>query len=215
MPRKMILLPVLLLWLVSAQAQRINEWVKQKQTQVKYLLEQIAALKMQTGYLKKGYRIANDGTGLISNIKKSDLSLHTTHFNSLKTVNPRVRNYSKVAAIISLQQQMTENRQKVLNKVMSSGQLNDLELAELKKIFSGLAQEGVKDLEELSLITSDGELQLSDDERIKRIDLLYEHAKAGNAFQNRWGRNVLVLAELRRRQMKDMEMLRAIEGLKK
>ena len=39
-------------------SQKWDEWFKQKKTQKKYLIQQIAALKVYLGYLKEGYDIA-------------------------------------------------------------------------------------------------------------------------------------------------------------
>lgn len=46
-----------------AEAQTFDEWFRQKKTQKKYLVQQIAALKVYLGYLKEGYEIAQKGMG--------------------------------------------------------------------------------------------------------------------------------------------------------
>ncbi|MBK8088802.1 MAG: hypothetical protein IPK31_13170 [Chitinophagaceae bacterium] len=52
--KKIILLPVIATFLFNAaNAQTLNEWVNQKSTQKKYLLQQIAALQVYIGYAKK------------------------------------------------------------------------------------------------------------------------------------------------------------------
>ena len=49
-------------------AQTWAEWFRQKATQKKYLLQQIAALHVYSGYLSKGYSIAKDGLNTIKSI---------------------------------------------------------------------------------------------------------------------------------------------------
>ena len=41
-----------------SQAQTFNEWFRQKATQKKYLIQQIAALQVYLDYVQKGYAIA-------------------------------------------------------------------------------------------------------------------------------------------------------------
>jgi hypothetical protein len=88
---------------LSSNAQTADEWFNQKSTQKKYLLQQIAALKVYLGYAKKGYTIVTSGVNTIRNIKNGDLNLHRDFFNRLKNVNPSIRKYAKVADIIAYQ----------------------------------------------------------------------------------------------------------------
>jgi hypothetical protein len=71
-----------------AQTPNWNEWFRQKKTQLKYLAEQIAALKVYLEYLKKGYDVAQKGLSTIELIKSGSFSLHKDYFNSLKQVSP-------------------------------------------------------------------------------------------------------------------------------
>ena len=87
----------------NSQAQGI---FNQKAGQIKNLIKQIALLEVYIGYLEKGYDIAKKGLTTISDIKNGDLHLHLDNFNSLKTVNPRVKKYVKVVDIVTLQLQI-------------------------------------------------------------------------------------------------------------
>src|SRR5258706_14560273 len=87
----------------SIHAQTAEEWTQQKKTQIKYLLQQIAANKVYIDYLEKGYSIARNGLQTIQNIKKGDFNLHFNFFDSLKKVNPKIKGWAKVADIIAYQ----------------------------------------------------------------------------------------------------------------
>src|SRR5437870_5513652 len=84
-------------------AQTYDEWVRQKETQRKYLIEQIVAFKTYLGYAVEGYSTAKLGLNTIKDIKNGDFNLHDNYFKSLSVVNPQIKKYSKVAAIISMQ----------------------------------------------------------------------------------------------------------------
>src|SRR5260221_4860823 len=87
----------------AGHAQTYDEWFRQKKTQKKYLLQQIAALQVYIDYAKKGYDIASKGLNTIRDIKNGDFNLHRDFFGSLKQVNPKIKKYAKVADIIAYQ----------------------------------------------------------------------------------------------------------------
>src|SRR6266498_4565607 len=99
--KRFLLSLLLIVGVHTSYGQTWNEWFRQKKTQIQYLVKQIAALKVYTDYLEKGYNIAKDGTNLINDIKHGDFNLHNNYFTSLKSVSSSVRNYSKVSAIVS------------------------------------------------------------------------------------------------------------------
>jgi cob(I)alamin adenosyltransferase len=211
---KKILITFLLIYGGSAaNAQGIGEWFNQKNTQKKYLLEQIAALKAYTAVLNKGYNVVKDGSNLISDIRKGELNLHSSHFDSLKKVNPRIRYYGSADKILSLQAQMATARNTMQSQAKKSGQFTGQELENLKRICTGLSESSAKDLEELELVISDGRLQLSDDQRIARIEKLYAATKEQQVYQNRLNSNLLSLAAVRSQENKDNKMLRELYGI--
>ena len=58
--KKLLILSTMVLCADNLSAQTVAEWFRQKATQRKYLLQQIAALHVYSGYLSKGYSIAKD-----------------------------------------------------------------------------------------------------------------------------------------------------------
>ncbi|WP_083488613.1 hypothetical protein [Pedobacter borealis] len=204
---------MLLLFATAASAQTWGEWFNQKSTQRKYLLEQIAALRVYKGYLEKGYGIVKDGTGIIRGIKNGDFNIHSGFFNGLELVNPRIKSYDKVEAIITMNNSMMQQRQKALRIVQNSGQFRPDEMKTLRSLYSNLSEEAAKDLEELLLIVQDGQLKLSDDERIKRIEELYIRMQNKSVFQRSLNKNVTDLVSGRKRQIKDVQNSRLLFGL--
>src|SRR4051794_30947843 len=123
--------------------------VQSKKTQKKYLLEQIAALKVYLGYLQKGYLITRKGLTTIGNIKQGDFNLHDDFFSSLKNVNPAIRKYSKVADIIAFQLEIVDRYKKTYKYVQSSGLYNRNEIDFIRKVFSRLITSATQDNKEL------------------------------------------------------------------
>ncbi|HAK11028.1 MAG TPA: hypothetical protein DCO78_02785, partial [Chitinophagaceae bacterium] len=173
MKRILLLATVGLFALLSSNAQIADEWLNQKATQKKYLLQQIAALKVYLGYAKKGYNIVNGGITTIKNIKNGDLNLHRDFFNSLKNVNPAIRRYAKVADIIAYQVKIIKQTKGTLQQIRETKQFTETEMDYCKQVFDNLLDECMKTVEELILVTTSGKLEMKDDERLKRIDRLY------------------------------------------
>ena len=73
-------------------AQTWAEWFRQNSTQKKYLLQQIAALSVYSGYLGKGYLVARNGLSVIQQLRQGEVNLHDTHFKSLVALNPKCSN---------------------------------------------------------------------------------------------------------------------------
>src|SRR6476661_750300 len=100
--KQMITVWSLVLTTALANAQTFDEWFKQKKTQIKYLQEQIAALRSYGALVNKGYDIAQNGLTSIFNSKDKDHKQHDNYFNSLWKAKPDIRSYRKVASIFQM-----------------------------------------------------------------------------------------------------------------
>lgn len=155
------------------QAQTFDEWFKQKETQKKYLIQQIAALKVYTGYVQKGYDIAQKGLTTISNVKSGDFNLHKGFLGSLKNINPTVSRSAKAADIISLQVRTLKVYKGAHKRIRGSGAFNSEEVNYIFSVFTSLLADCHTVLAELNEVITSGKLEMRDDERLVRIDNLY------------------------------------------
>ena len=162
--------------------QTIEEWTQQKQTQIKYLLNQIAANKVYIGYLQKGYSIASKGLSTIGQIKNGEFTLHHDFFNRLLSINPAIKNWGKVASIIAIQVQLTKHTNNVFNRVKELDQLTPDELLYCNTIIQNLFNDCEEIIRELLIIIADGNLEMKDDERIRRIDQLHVSMQSNFTF---------------------------------
>jgi hypothetical protein len=161
---------LLLVFISSAvHAETFAEWWSQKSTQIKYLEQQIVALRVYGGYIKKGYQISQNGLGSISNWARGEFNLHADYYTSLRTVNPVIKNDPKASAVIRYAAAIPWQFDQVTN-------LNGL-TGDNKK-YIGVVQQNVmdecgRDISELQLVMTSGKTEMTDDERIKRLDRLY------------------------------------------
>lgn len=196
-----------------AHGQTWSEWFKQNKTQKKYLLQQIAALQVYIDYAQKGYKIAREGLTTIGDITGGEFNLHGVFFNSLRMVNPEIRNYAKVADIMALQAKIVQDYSRTRNALGGSDAFHGDELDYINRAFGRMLDNCEAVIDELITVTTDGQLEMKDDERMARIDKLYEQMQDNWAFCRSFGNRSKTLAVARMREKNDAITGRALQGL--
>ena len=199
MKRLILLIMLSGLFTNISQAQTWDEWFNQKKTQRKYLLKQIAALEVYLGYVKKGYRIAQNGLTLIGDIKDGAFSMDKDYFKSLETVSPVIRNSSKAAYAIALQRLILMEIDAQYERSRNDENFTHAEVQYLAAVYSHLKKECDALLGELMSILTDHELQMQDNQRLKNVDQIYENLKDMYAFLRTFNPAILVMQRSRER----------------
>ena len=201
------LLTALLSSLITiGKAQTWNEFFKQKKTQRKYLLQQIAALEVYIGYVRKGYEIADHGISTVRSIRDGEFGLHSAFFTSLKAVNPAIRNHTKVAEIIAMQLSISST----LKEIKTDDYLSAENLAYVSEVAAVVLKECSADLDELLLVITAGKTEMKDDERLVRLDKVYTSMKDKSAFVQNFFGEVQILTGQRRAEEKSLTDLKQL-----
>ena len=212
--KKLLILFLLTTMVTTTQAQTFSEWFRQKKTQKKYLVQQIAALQVYISYAQKGYSIAREGLNTIGDFKRGEFNLHTGYFNSLKSVNPKIKQYAKVADIMAMQVTIIQNYNRTCRQMRESGAFNGEELDYIKRVLGRLLDDCENTLDELITVTSDGNLEMKDDERLKQIDILYKDMMDKYTFSQSFHNETIVMAALRIKENNDVQTSRALYNIK-
>lgn len=202
--KKMMLILVGLIYAAFVQAQS---------NQIKVYLQQIAANKVLIEYIRKGYKIARTGLTTIGDIRNGEFNLHRDFIGSLQIVNPKIKNASGVTDILAFQVKIIKVYQQSFKQIKRSGQFTDTEIDYIYSVFTKLLDDTAVILEELLAITSLSHFQMSDDERIKRIDRLYADIKTNYVFAQHFGNDALVLAVQRMKEKQELEKSRELHGI--
>jgi len=190
-------------------AQTFAEWFQQKKTQIKYLTEQIAALKQYGSYVKQGYRIAQGGWGGIGNWVKGEFDLHSAYYSSLKTVNPTIKSDPKADGIINYAQLIPQQ----FDHLVGLSSLDEDTRNYIDKVRAAVLDETDKDLSELQLVIIDGKLEMSDDERMERLDGIYQSVRTQLEFSLAFCNSVRMLIIQRNNSTNDLNTLKNIYGI--
>lgn len=207
-----MLVGLLLIACASGYAQTWEEWTQQEQTKIKRLVEQIAANQVYLDYVKKGIRIVTGGLHTIRDIKSGHFKLHFGFIDSLKIVNPTIKGWIKVAAIISEQGRLLQLRKQALNLMRESGEFTVKELRYCQQIYDNLLAECLQDIDELMLVVTNGELSMRDDERMQRIEVIYENMQDKTSFAISFASDLRVLAMQRKVQQTEINYSKLLNG---
>jgi hypothetical protein len=152
------------------------------QADIQAMLKQIALIAVHVQELEKAIEIAKEGLATIYDIKNGEFNLHSLFFSSLKSVNPAVAKYSKIGEIIEDQGLILAGFQQLVRRLASSKTITPSTLSYVNAVYTHMTDECSKTLNDLMVVLTDDALEMTDDERIRRIDGFYRDMKDRSAF---------------------------------
>ncbi|TWR25476.1 hypothetical protein FPZ42_12825 [Mucilaginibacter achroorhodeus] len=194
----------------DAHAQTFAEWFSQKKTQKKYLLQQIAALQVYSGYLKQGYKIANGGLGYITGSLKEEFNLHSTYYDKLKAVNPAVKNNPQVNDIITWQRDILRS----ISELDKVSYLSVNEKQYVGKVKGTLLSDCDEQISALQVLLTNGKLEMSDDERISRLNTIHLTMQSNYRFAADFSGRVKLYGVQKQQETKNLSYSKYIFGIR-
>ena len=194
---------------LNSTAQTFAEWFKQKSTQKKYLLEQIEALQVYTGYLRKGYSVAKGGLGSITGELLKENGLHQTYYNRMRIVAPVVANNGQVKEILRWQQD-------IIRLFSGIGQLHSLSPTEQKylaAVKTSVYQDCEGLINTLQQAVSDNKMQMSDADRLKLINRLHGEMQDNYRFAAAFSAQAKTYAGQRQLEANNIQNVKKAYGL--
>jgi hypothetical protein len=189
-------------------SQKWDEWFKQKKTQKKYLIQQIAALKVYLGYLKEGYDIAKKGLTIVGDIKEGKFDLDLEYIASLGNVNSAISGSTKVSSIIAYQRLLILEFHKLKQLTGDSDFLTREERNYISEVYANMVRESEFTLHELDRVLSNSDFEMKDDERIQRLDLLYSDMKDKYMFTRVFSNSAELLTGQRAKEQSEIDSYR-------
>lgn len=176
-------------------------------------VQKLSQLKQMLADLKKGYEIIYKGYSTIKNISEGNFNLHQVFLDGLLEVSPAVRNYKKVVDIVSLQLRIVSEYKSAFKQFKENGKFTPGEIDYMGKVYSHLFDESVKNLETLTMVLTSGTLRMSDDERLKQIDTLYEDMVDKLTFLRHFNNQTSVLLLQRTKDQNEINLSKKFYGL--
>ena len=176
-------------------------------------VEKLAQFEQILSDMKKGYEILSGGYNTIKDLSQGNFSLHKTFLDALMEVSPTVKNYKRVADIISYQVILIKEYKSAFNRFKRDNNFNQQELAYLGRVYENLFKQSLDNLDDLVTIITANQLRMSDDERLGAIDRIFADMQDKLLFLRHFNNNTTVLAVQRAKEKNDAGTMRLIYGI--
>ena len=187
-----LLLPA---WRAHAQAQELE--------QLALDLEKLSQLKSILKEMYTGYQILTGGYNTIKSLAEGNFNLHAAYLNGLLAVSPTIRNYVRVADIITAQGTLVLEYKTALHNFQGAGVFNPTELNYLAGVYGNLIDKSVDNLDELLTVLTDSKLRMSDAERLSSVDHIYEDMQGKLNFLRDFNNKTGMLAAQRTKALQE------------
>jgi hypothetical protein len=202
----------IILLLLLCAAQRLPA----QTAEVRQLLlnvEKLAQLRQVLSDMKQGYQVLSTGYSAIREVARGNFQLHQGYLDGLLQVSPAVRRYHRVAGIVQQQGLLVAEYKRAYRLYRESGSFSPQELAYLGRVYERLFRLSLDHLEALTRVMSDGQLRMSDDERLQAIDAIHRDMEEALLFLRRFNQGATLLALQRAKERQDIAVIRRIHGL--
>jgi hypothetical protein len=160
-----------------------------------------------------GYKILTEGYNKIRNVVQGNYKIHEAFLDGLMAVSPAVKNYKRVADIISAQKKILDEYKKAFRRFRESGAFSPGELQYLGKVYDGLIKRSIQHVEELLMVVTASKLRMSDAERLQAIDRLFTGIQDQLSFLRAFNGQASVLAIQRAAGKSDVNMSKKLHGI--
>ncbi len=188
----------------QAQSFSFSDLFGQANKQKNYYLQQIAAYRAFESELKQGYNVVKNGLSGIRDINIAELNTHNAYYTSLKQPGSTVKNNTQIQDILTWQ-----------IAIVNSFSQNFIGLAVDEQNYITVVKTNLlnacnSDLTDLqNLLTSD-KLQMTDDERLKRLAKIHADTQDKYEFTQSFCNSFRLLAAQRQQNLNETQTLKSI-----
>jgi hypothetical protein len=191
--------------IASAQVQEMQQLILD--------IEKLTQLKGILSDMKTGYQIYQQGYGSISQLSKGNFDLHSVYLNGLLAINPTVKNYGRVAEIITQQVSLVSEYKSAYKQFQQSGSFSAGELNYMSKVYTQLVNQSLQNLDDLTNVLTAGKLRMSDDERMRAIDRIYASSSDKLQFLRHFNQQGVLLNIQRSKDIGDTRTVKQLYGI--
>jgi hypothetical protein len=176
-------------------------------------IEKLSQLKSILTDLYKGYEILNTGYNTIKNISEGNFNLHDAYLTSLLLVSPAVKNYQRVADIMTSEASIVSEYSSAFNRFKQDSHFSPDEITYLSTVYNNLISATLSSISNLVMVLTDNTLRMSDNERLHQIDGIYNSTKDQLQFLRQFNSSTTILAVQRATESGDISTVKKLYGL--
>lgn len=189
---------------VSAQAQEVQQLLLN--------VEKLAQFRQILQDMYDGWKIINKGYHTIKDISSGNFNLHKSFLDGLMEVSPVVKRYRRITDIVNYQLLIVKRYNAALSQFKQDGVFTVPEIQYLEKVYRNLFRESLKNLDELFMVITAGQLRMSDDERMRAIDNIYERIADQFAFLEDFNSSTGFLSLQRKAEQAELNTMKKLHG---
>ena len=184
----------------------VNGQEQDDQKSIAEQIIQIAANGVYLDFIKKGYRIAHEGLELVSGFKGGEYDMHKSFFDSLEEVNAEVKNYDRASHTRVFNKTISEMDKDFITWAAKERTLSEKELRFFKGVSKRLTEDCELIFNEVNKIRTEGAFRMEANERIERMEMLFEALLANYLFYRRFTTEAFQLVKGRQRELAEIEI---------
>lgn len=177
-------------------------------------IEKLSQFKKILSDMKKGYELLSGGYKTVKDMTEGNFSLHKTFLDALMQVSPAVKNYKRVGEIVEYQISIVKESRNGMNRFIKNGNFSGQEINYFEKVYGNLLNESLRNLDELTMVITADKLRMSDDERLKAVDDIYEQMQDKLLFLRNFNTTSNVLALQRSKEKNDVYVSKSFQEFK-
>ncbi|MBN9383543.1 MAG: TerB family tellurite resistance protein [Chitinophagaceae bacterium] len=136
-------------------------------------VQKLSELRTILQDMKKGYEILDQGYTEIRELARGRFNLHKVFLDALLAVSPSVRNYHRVSAILDDEYDLMMECRQARQEAYTGGLFTTRELEYFDEMYNAVYKRSLLSLDELTMVVTDGELRMSDAQRLRSIDRVF------------------------------------------
>lgn len=186
--------------------------VSQLVTQLTLDIQKLTTMKTLLNDLYAGYAVLDKGYTDIRNIVQGNFNLHKAFLDGLLAVSPLVSGYYRAADIIQTESAIVSEYRSAWRQWTSDGHFAAWELDHIGQVYAGLLDRTLKYLDKLAMVISNGELRMSDAERLNAIDRIYVDINSQLTHLRQFNTSLSILSGQRSQEANDLKTIKGFYG---
>ncbi|WP_276499362.1 conjugal transfer protein TraI [Pontibacter litorisediminis] len=197
----------------------ITEAIKAGVTKVIVALDlQVQRIQNETIWLQNAHKVLENK---LSELRLTEISewserqrqLYADYYAELWKVKAAIATYRQVREIITLQAALVAEYRRAYGLFRQDGKLSPEELDYLYRVYAGILSESIQHLDQALLVTSSFATQMSDAERLKRLEKAASGIRQTYSDLRRFNARQLQLCLQRAREQGDLVAMQRLYGI--
>jgi hypothetical protein len=143
--------------------------------------------------MEKGYAALSISYETVKGIARGNFNLHEVFLDGLNLVSPAVRQYVRIADILSDEERILSEYKSAYRRFQTSNKFNPHELDYMMRVYGQLTKQALQNVTNLLNVITDSKMRMSDAERLSAIDRLYRDTNDKLVFLESFNRQTTLL----------------------